>query len=145
MKKAITALLILSIIFCSIPSRCEETDPIIGCWYANIPLDGEIKIPGYENYIREVLLLTFEKNGDITRCSIDFDGKTPVVSGPAIVGKWSKAEGINYSISIIAAGTSKAYIVGGVLFAMALVKDVYYGFHKMDTFDWYSEMYYSYN
>ncbi len=119
----------------------SSDDPIIGCWYCDWELTDEISLPGYEDYTRFVMLLSFEKSGSIIRSEIDFKGTTAEVSGPATVGKWEYSDHNEYSLSIIALGVEKAYIVGDMLYAIAAEKELYFGYHKMIPLDYYTQMY----
>ena len=142
---AFACVIVLLCSFCIPYAICEqessEADPIIGCWYIDMELIDEITISGYEDYIRFVQILSFEENGTITRFEIDYaKGKQDTV-GPANIGKWERISDSQYSLSIVALGTEKAFIVDGDLYAIGAAKDMYYCYHKMINFDWYNDMY----
>lgn len=140
MKKLIC---VLSVLFMLIPAAYGEDvqDPIVGCWYADMEMGGEIVLNGYEDYTRFLVVLSFEATGEITRFEIDYNGAVPDVSGPSTVGKWKRDKEGEYTLSVLAAGKEKAYIVDGNLYAIAIAKDIYFCFHKMIPFDWYEDMY----
>lgn len=141
MKKLFCVLLVFVLLFSASLAEETETDPIVGIWYANLELNGEITIPGYEDYTRFLVVLSFEPTGEIVRFEVDYKGKETEASAPFVVGKWKKTEDGDYSLSVVALGTEKAYIEDGILYAMAVAKDMYYCFHKMISFDWYNDMF----
>ena len=119
----------------------SSNDPIIGCWYCDWEMTDEISIPGYEDYTRLVMILSFEDSGSIIRSEIDFKGNIAEMSAPATVGKWKYVDKNTYSLSILAIGVEEAYIVGDILYAMAAEKGLYFGYHRMIPLNYYTQLY----
>lgn len=119
----------------------EDTDPIIGCWYADMTLNEDIILAGTEEYIRAVMILSFEENNSIISIEIDYDGINANIIGPSVVGKWEKISEGEYSLKILGLGTQTAYLDDDILAAIVATKDYYCNLHKMILFDWYEDLY----
>ena len=141
MKKLLCVLILICVLPSAIAEEGITPDPILGCWYADMELNGDIVIKGYEEYTRFLLVLSFESTGEIIRFEIDYNGKTTETSGPTVVGRWERTAQGEYMLSVLALGKEKAYIIDDNLYAIAVVKNMYYCFHKMMPFDWYQDMY----
>lgn len=136
LKKIALALLIV----CLLPVYAlADPDPIIGAWYVDIEFSEGPKIAETENYIRAIMILTFEESGDISLSEIDYTPNNVEAVSAAICGKWERSGLVGYTTSIIGIGVNDAYIRDGVLYVI-IADGVYYGFHRMDHFGWYTEL-----
>ncbi len=147
MKKIISILSIVVIIaVLPVLSFAEEKDPVIGVWYANLPITEDI--PNYseiKDFSRLLIVVTMHDNGDISYFEFDqhSDGKFDITQ-PSYIGKW-KIEGYsryttNYNVKVLGYGESKAYTKEGKLHIKLFSTDTYFVFNKMIDGDWYTDL-----
>ena len=97
----------------------------------------ESSVPDYDS---SVIMLTFSDDGIIGFLELDFAGSKMDTNGYSQIGKCEK-KGTEYEISIISVGVSNATIKDGKLNAALFQADMYMELRKLETFNFYTEMY----
>lgn len=124
MRKMFCLLLIVCLL---IPSAvfADDTDPIIGCWYAYydkaIAPEMESAYPDADRYYSVYL---FHENGLVYCGGAKIAGTTGTPEYGSC-GKWSKAD-YQYNVGVIGLGEGNAYIDGDSLFVEITDSNGYY-------------------
>lgn len=134
-------LLICIIVMLALPVIAkQETDPIVGCWYANMDFSNAPAALPIEDYTRVLHFLIFEEAGDVMMGEFDFKGLSAIAVEPSAVGKWEKNNG-EYIVSILAVGSNPAYIMNHKLYVISSGDQVYFGYNRMEDFNWYQDLF----
>lgn len=141
MKKLISIILVVMLIFPTTVLSETESDPIIGVWYlyANLTTYPELNT-GHYDMDSTLMLFYFLSSGSIMTLTLNTkDG----VGTPQYMaaGKWEKNKD-TYLISIIGSGTGKGYIKANELVAQIAGENGSYGLlRKMIEFNPYTDIY----
>lgn len=132
--------MVLALLLLSSAAMAADPDPIVGVWYANMVMADAPQMDEYRDYIRAVMILTFEENGNITFKELDFKGTGFEEPAAAVIGKWEKNNVLTYKTRIIGAGEKTAYLKSDILYASVTADDVHIMFRRMTPLDWYTDI-----
>lgn len=138
MKRIIPLVLVLLLL--SAAALAADPDPIVGVWYADMVMADAPQLDEYREYIRAVMIMTFEENGNITLKEIDFKGTGFEEQPAAVIGKWEKNNVLTYKTRIVGAGEKIAYLKNDIIYVSVTEDDLHFMFHRMTPFDWYSDL-----
>lgn len=140
MKKLVAIILIFALFLPAAAFSEQEKDPIVGTWYAYFSIPGSPMEQSFPGYDYSVVLITFTDDHSVYFLELDFSGSNMNNNGYKVAGEWKKT-GFSYEVSIISVGISNATIQDGMLNAAIFNSEVYMKFRKLESFNFYTEMY----
>lgn len=142
MKKLLSVLIVLSVLFVSSVSLSEDVNPVVGAWY--VLFDYKDYPPAAESAGKSYTLymLIFEKSGVISGLSAE-KSDSGIVSNASVVGTWSDNDG-TYTANILGNGSFPLEFSEGHLL-IKMIDNVWYSMHRMDWCDWYTDIILRYN
>lgn len=137
MKKLLSLLIVLVLLFVSSVSLSENADPIVGAWY--VMFDYKDYPPSAETAGKNYMLymLFFDQSGVISGLSAEY-ADTGWTASASVVGTWSNADGA-YTVNLIGIGSFPAEFSNGRLL-VKIAENAWYSMRSMEWSDWYTDI-----